>query len=563
MKRFIEQDNYSINAKSKLKQRYTFSILILICLVIVFSYGVGNASAASGNTIYVNGSSGNDAHNGTTWLLAKKSIKNATETVNAGGTVHIANGIYSGSKNNNIEIDKSMNIEGQSETGTIINGTNSQQIFYIVDGKVTLTDLTITNSKSDDGAIYDGTPYTLTVDNCAFKNNNGTSAGSSIFTYSSLRINKCTFSNNYATDYGTIDDQEGSVTVITNSIFNNNYAGVTGGAISSNGLLTVKDSIFNGNSAISGGAIESYSGSMTITESNFTNNIALSGDGGAICTNNCSLTANTCNFINNHAITYGGAIANDKNATANVNYNRFIGNTAGVLFSTITNIATINADYNWWGDNSGPATNMTDFKINKWLVLTVSANPTTVQTNTYSKVSADLRYDNNGALNIGTYLPSIKTIYATTLGTISNSTIFNGFTQANLISETTGTANVSVKVDNQILYTSVKVIDAIPPKLIKTNPTNGQIKFPTTGNIAITFSEKIKTSSNWSKIVMKDKYGHTQHITCMIIGNTILIKTNKKARNSWYTVTIPASAVKDYSGNNFKTSYTFKFKTAP
>ena len=88
--------------------------LVLIGFVIIFSYGVGNVAAANASTIYVNGSSGQDTWDGqlAVWNGTsgpKASIKNATGTVNSGGTVNIADGMYSGSQNTNITITKNMN----------------------------------------------------------------------------------------------------------------------------------------------------------------------------------------------------------------------------------------------------------------------------------------------------------------------------------------------------------------------------------------------------------------------------------------------------------------------
>ena len=53
----------------------------------------------SSSVIYVNGASGEDANDGSTQDKAKKTIKNATDTVTAGGTIHIANGNYAGEEN--------------------------------------------------------------------------------------------------------------------------------------------------------------------------------------------------------------------------------------------------------------------------------------------------------------------------------------------------------------------------------------------------------------------------------------------------------------------------------
>ncbi|HEX3014587.1 MAG TPA: hypothetical protein VHO92_10025, partial [Methanobacterium sp.] len=72
------------------------SLTLLFCLTTV--------SAADNNTIYVNDTGGNDSWDGTSWATAKLSIKNATGTINTNGTIHIANGQYTGENNTNIII---------------------------------------------------------------------------------------------------------------------------------------------------------------------------------------------------------------------------------------------------------------------------------------------------------------------------------------------------------------------------------------------------------------------------------------------------------------------------
>ena len=131
---------------------------------------MGNVAAANpGNdTIFVNASGGNDLNNGSSWLYAKQSISNATGTVNTNGTVNIANGYYTGTENTEIIINKNMHIQGQSETGTIINGTDTNWIFNIQPGiTVTINNLTLTNgTTAEGGAIYN--QGTLTVTNTSF-----------------------------------------------------------------------------------------------------------------------------------------------------------------------------------------------------------------------------------------------------------------------------------------------------------------------------------------------------------------------------------------------------------
>jgi len=116
-------------------------------------------------------------------------------------------------------------------------------------------------------------------------------------------------------------------------------------------------------------------------------------------------------------------------------------------------------------------------------------------------------------------------------------------------------------LDSKVAKTST--VDKIAPKVASTNPKNGATKFSTTAAITIKFSENIKTSTNWSKIYVKNlKTGKTAAISKSISGNTLSIKTTlKRYANYQYQVYIPASAVKDSAGNNLASGYTLKFKT--
>ena len=109
--------------------------------------------SADQSVIYVNGSSGNDSWDGqsavydnTSGSGPKLSISSAIGTVTDNGTVNIADGVYTGENNTNITIDKDLTINGQSSDDTIINGTNSAQIFTINSSvNVTISNLTFAN----------------------------------------------------------------------------------------------------------------------------------------------------------------------------------------------------------------------------------------------------------------------------------------------------------------------------------------------------------------------------------------------------------------------------------
>ena len=310
--------------KTSNKNAYLTFPLVLIGLILIFSYGMGNAAAASNATIYVS-TGGNDSWNGqyATHISGtsgpKLSIKNATGTVASDGTIKIANGQYTGITNTEININKNMTIQGQSEQGTIINGTNTNWIFTINNGiKVTINNLTLTNGTTTNGGAI---------------NNRGI-----------LNMTNCKFTSNYAADYGGAIINEGTLNV-DNCTFTNNNAIYDGGAIKNNGILIVKNSNFTYNHVTSvicildslggepaGGAIRNDN-SMTLSNSNFEQNTAQYGYGGAIYNNGCDFNMADCNFKMNRAqYGYGGAIYNvggTSSKSVRISGSSFNNNTSG------------------------------------------------------------------------------------------------------------------------------------------------------------------------------------------------------------------------------------------
>ena len=449
-----------------------------VTLILIFSFftalSMVTAVSADSSVIYVNGSHGNDSWSGTSWETAKLSIKNATGTVAENGTVYLANGVYRGVNNTNITIDKNMAVIGQSQKGTIINGTNTSQIFNIPSNKtLVIMNLTIANggmsSCSDGGAVVN--QGNLIIDSDTFTGNSASHDGGVIYNTGNLFVNKATFTDNSASAEGGVIKNYGTL-VVYGSTFKNNFATWLGGAICNYNISVVNGSIFTGNKATNGGAIYNYQGIVSVNASTFTNNTANSlagGYGGAIENGGGSLIINGSTFTGNTAGTGGGAIISDGYLA--VNFSRIVGNTAAkgsdiykcTESDSVDPTAPFDADYNWWGSNSGPsAGSIYGAGVTKWLVLKVTASSTTINVNGTSTITADLTHDNNGTYHnpSGGHVPDGTPVYfTTTLGSISSPvTLVNGIAKSTLKGGlTAGAATVSAKMDNQTVKASVTV----------------------------------------------------------------------------------------------------------
>lgn len=294
--------------------------LMILSLVLIFNFCLSGVSAASGDIIYVNGSGGNDSWDGLSaaWISGttngpKLSIKNATGTVNSGGTVNIADGNYQGINNTRITIGKNMAIIGQSQKSTIINGTDSAWIFKIQSGAtVTVHNLTLSNGFVFDDLGVISNNGNLTLTGCNFLKSSVQSSlefcVGPIYNNGTLTVTDSNFADNNAWNSGGGAIYNEGTLAVNNSNFINNMGYGCGGAIFNLGILTVTGSNFSGNQAYGAGGAILNDGTMTVTGSNFTNNFADGyGDGpivkiagGAIYNDyDANYTISSCQFAGN------------------------------------------------------------------------------------------------------------------------------------------------------------------------------------------------------------------------------------------------------------------------
>jgi predicted outer membrane repeat protein len=491
-------------------------LVIAIFAILVSVSSVNAIPVGTSSQVYVS-THGSDTNNGSAeapYLTIQKGVESAAEN----GTVHIANGIYSGEGNTNITIGYSMNLIGQSQVGTIINGSNTNWMFNIQSGTVTIQNLTFVNA--NDGAIYNSEDATTTINDCTFKGNTGDDGGA-IMNDGTLTVNRSTFTGNSAYEGGAIYQCDGTARII-DSTFTGNTAYYEGGAIymDSQTTTTITGCTFTGNTAALGGAIANpygYDVTFNMTNSTLKNNKAVEQQ------NNEELTGGlggglylsprrnySYNIIGNHFLNNVGSgiyiqnfqtpmysLSKDSAPFTNellINFNRFFGNTPyGVYYNNTTSMMpkllsaapvssspVLDAKYNWWGSNSGPnavgadKTNLESTYYAPWIVMRLSPTNVLMNGGTTTKLTANFFYDSNGTYHdpANGHIPDGTPVtFTTSLGQVGSQTItkytVNGIATAVLRAwnaagdPVSGMAFITATLDAQTLSGSVN-IQAVP-----------------------------------------------------------------------------------------------------
>ncbi len=137
-------------------------------------------------------------------------------------------------------------------------------------------------------------------------------------------------------------------TLATNTI-TNNAAGSGAGIYIYQCTPSIQRNSISQNTAYQyGGGVYCYSASPNIRGNQISNNNGNVGGGGIGCYNSSPII-DSCRVLNNNL--FGIYCFNGSNPV--INYNQIAGNAVyGVV--NYTNNVTVNAEYNWWGDSTGP-----------------------------------------------------------------------------------------------------------------------------------------------------------------------------------------------------------------
>jgi parallel beta-helix repeat protein len=275
-------------------------------------------------------------------------IQTGIDVASDGDTVLVADGIYTGFNNKNLDFNGKA-ITVRSENGpekSIIDCENYGRGFYFhsleFESSV-ISGFTIRNGNMDKGGGIFITNASPTVTNCIISENtaNSSRGGGGIYCENSFPIiTNCTISNNTGYNLGGgigcrdsspfianckiianeslesngrgggIHLQSVGTTTITNSIISDNRA-KRGGGIYANSSTSLSISFcdINGNMAsVTGGGIYLGSGSRTISNCIISNNTVLQGSGGGIYCYHSSPAIINCTFSENRASNTGGGM---------------------------------------------------------------------------------------------------------------------------------------------------------------------------------------------------------------------------------------------------------------
>ncbi len=165
-----------------------------------------------------------------------------------------------------------------------------------------------------------------------------------------------------------------------------------------------------------------------------------------------------------------------EDGVALLKFNRIVGNlAAGVAGNTVTQIK---AENNWWGCNYGPgatgagcsgATNGASnagaggIDFNPWLVLGLTASPTTIGVGGMSALTASLKKNSDGVdtslMGMGTFPNGVTTAFAGTLGTVSptSAPTSGGMAMSVFTGTAPGAGSASTMVDGQTIASGITI----------------------------------------------------------------------------------------------------------
>jgi hypothetical protein len=282
----------------------------------------------------------------------------------AGDTVLVASGMYTGTGNEVVLLNKSIRLLGgwdaafttQSGTSTIDGGGSRRGITVNSYVSAVVERFVVQNGVSGPGGGINNSGGDLTLNDSVITGNSSSvyllwDFGGGISNFGGiLSLTDVVVSNN-TSDYraGGIFNDNGAVTLDNCIVTGNSSGDYGGGLLNYQGTMVVKATTVDGNkSGYDGGGISFYGGSLVLNNSTVSGNTARSS-GGGIVTVGSTLSLNSSTVSGNTAFSAGGIRIDD--STVTMKNSIVAGNTAGSAPECSGSIES--ASYNIIGNTSG------------------------------------------------------------------------------------------------------------------------------------------------------------------------------------------------------------------
>ena len=259
-------------------------------------------------------------------------IQNAVDNAMPFDLIDVSAGTYA----ENLVIDKSITIQGDAATNTIVDGTDTDSVFIITGTiAVTLTNMTITNGNTTSSGLGGGLRIeqadvtivdVIVSDNSAWNSGGGVySIGGDITILDSQIVSNIVSTSGSALGGGiSVSDDESkpsqvsivNTAVISNVAFSSSGSATGGGINSTASMLVIENSTVSGNesSEAAGGIFISGSDggptkTAAITNSTLSGNSSSFTGGGVYATNSAEVTMTNSTIVSNTAQFFAGGIA--------------------------------------------------------------------------------------------------------------------------------------------------------------------------------------------------------------------------------------------------------------
>ena len=459
-----------------------------------------------------------------------------------------------------------------------------------------------------------------TVNNCIITNNSGDNFGGainaygpSVSYYASVILNNSTVTNNSATYGGAAWAYMNSGVHFYNCNVTNNKAVTAGGAFYTGYLGTIRaeSSFISGNTANEGGAayVASYNGGIVFNNSVIDLNSAETAGGAVYIAS--GLFGGTHNTITHNSAPVGGSIYKAGGYMSYLTNTIVYGNSSLPYLPDSSYLGSI-----YGCIIEGGAPGVPDMSIDPNGNLDVDPKFVNADARNYRLAAGSPAIDRVTSWGVGNDILGVArpqglsydigayevfvpdTTKPVSSATITGVTGANGFFTSDVTIDLASQDNIAVKevhytvngietivpggaasipltIDGtySISYYAVDTsgntedaqstiikVDKTAPAVTSSSPSKNATGVSTSASVIITFSENILQGSAFSNITLK-KGSSTVSSTKTISGNKLTIKpSNSMSSSTTYTVTIPASAVKDSAGN-IVAQYSFSFKT--